>query len=240
GGKSASVFLFVAIGPVDLLTLTPGKASLIAGQSLPLHAYAFDAAGSRIRDAVVAYTSSNPDVARVDANGVVTAVSAGSTVITGTSGGKSTAVAVRVLAATTRSWVRFDSDPGDWVGQGYTYSYTSESSSIIAQAKGVKLNVYVAGGEGWIGNMAIPDSLGRLTPGTYQWLSRIDFSDPAKGGIYWSSDSRGCNEDLGSITIDSVHYTGDTLDAIDLRFVNYCDGGPALRGIIHWRAEPST
>lgn len=236
GGQSASLFLFVALGPVDLVTLTPRKATLLAGQSVQLRSIATDAAGSTIPDAVITYTSGNPDIARVDANGVVTGVSRGSTVIVATSEGKSASVPLTVLAPPAGSWARFDSDPGDWVGQGNTYSYTAESSSIIAQARGVRLDVFVAGGEGWIGNMSIPQSLGRLQPGTYQWLTRIDFSDPAKGGIYWSSDSRGCNESLGSITIDTVRYVADTLDAIDLRFLHYCDGGPALRGVIHWRA----
>ena len=237
GGQSASAFLFVALGPVDLLTITPPKATLIAGQSVQLRSIARDHAGSLIPDAVVTYTSGNPDVARVDASGVVTGVSRGSTVIVGTSEGKSASVAITVLAPPSGSWARFDSDPGDWVGQGNTYSYTAESNSITAQARGVRLDVFVAGGEGWIGNMAIPQSLGRLQTGTYQGLTRIDFSDPAKGGIYWESDLRGCNETLGSITIDSVRYAGDTLRAIDLRFLHYCDRGPALRGIIHWRAE---
>lgn len=236
GGKIDSVYLFVALGAVDLVMVNPRKATIIAGQAVQLHSLPLDVGGYRIPGAVVAWGTSDHHVARVDSNGVVTGVARGIAVITATSEGRSGSTALSVVAPTTGSWARFDSDPGDWVGQGNTYSYTAETSTITVQANGVKFGAFVAGEEGWIGHMAVPQSLGRLQPGTYTQLTRTDFSDPAAGGIEWSSDSRGCNGVTGWFTIDTARYEYDQLAALDFHFEQSCDGGPPLRGRIHWRA----
>ncbi len=239
GAQHATAPFHVTLGPVDLLMLTPRKATIIAGQTVQLRSIAVDVGGYTIPSAVVSWGTSDHHVARVDSTGLVTGVSRGIAVIAATSEGKTGYMALSVLAPTEGNWARFDSDPGDWVGQGDTYSYTSETATITAQAKGVKFDAFVAGGEGWDGYMSVPQSLGRLQPGTYTRLTRTDFSDPAIGGIAWSLDSRGCNETTGWVTIDSVRYAFDQLAALDFHFEQHCDGGPALRGAIHWRpSEP--
>jgi hypothetical protein len=80
-----------------------------------------------------------------------------------------------------------------------------------------------------------------LQPGYYGNLSRYPFHNPAKGGLDWSGNGRGCNTLTGWFAIDSVTYTGTTLTQIDLRFEQHCEGGtPALHGAIHWRAGVPT
>ena len=235
GGKTANASLSVAVGTVAVLALTPAKATIIAGQTLQLRATARDVGGFKIPNAAIKYTSSNPGVAQVDTAGLVTALSQGSAFIVAASEGKDAYTTVSVLAPTTGNWARFDSDPGDWIGEGNTFSYTSANGVITAGATGVNFGVHVAAVESWSGDMRLPASLGRLQVGTYTGLTRAAFSDPALGGIDWSSDWRGCNETGGSISIDTAGYVGDTLVAIDFSFEQQCDGGPPLRGRIHWR-----
>jgi uncharacterized protein YjdB len=239
GGKIDSVYLFVALGAVDLVMVNPRKATIIAGQAVQLHSLPLDVGGYRIPGAVVAWGTSDHHVARVDSNGVVTGVSRGIAVITATSEGRSGSTALSVIAPTTGSWARFDSDPGDWIGDGNTYSYTDETASITTRASGVHFRIFIAGGEGWIGHLHLPDSLGRLQPGTYSWPNGSLSSDPTLGGVDWVSESHGCNQVTGSATVDTVRYEYDQLAAIDFSFEQECDGGPPLRGRVHWRpSEP--
>jgi hypothetical protein len=78
--------------------VTPAAHTLVAGESVTLLARALDAAGVEIPGRAVAWTSSNPLVAGVTPAGGVTAVSAGTAIITATIDQKS-AVAQLVVSA---------------------------------------------------------------------------------------------------------------------------------------------
>jgi len=71
----------------DAIELTPAEVTLVtAGATAQLTAVVTDAGGTEIEGAVVTWTSSDPDVATVDAEGEVTAVANGTAVITAQSG----------------------------------------------------------------------------------------------------------------------------------------------------------
>src|SRR5439155_1510183 len=68
-------------------------------------------------------------------------------------------------------------------------------------------------------------------------LRRYPFGRPARGGLSWDGEGRGCNPLLGWFAIDGITYTNGSLTALDLRFEQHCEGGtPALHGAIHWSA----
>ena len=75
--------------PVAAVEVSPRETELLVTQTTPLVATAFDAQGQPIDGAVVTWNSSDPDVARIDAQGIVTARAVGGATITATSGGKS-------------------------------------------------------------------------------------------------------------------------------------------------------
>ena len=81
------------------------------------------------------------------------------------------------------------------------------------------------------------NTLSRLEVGYYGDLQRYPFHNPVKGGLSWSGEGRGCNTLTGWFVVDSLTYDGNTLTAIDLRFQQHCDGGPALNGAVHWEAN---
>lgn len=139
------------------------------------------------------------------------------------------------------NFVRLESDAGDWIGAGESYSYTQENAVISVTASAGLLSVAIEGDEWWYGDFQLPGDLERLEPGTWTGLQRYPFHDPAEGGLDWSGEGRGCNTLTGSLTIDAVTYEGDLLTAIDLTFEQHCEGGaPALHGTIHWRADDSS
>ena len=84
---SATVTVMQEAGRIEI---TPASATLESvGETVQLKAEVYDTGSTIIPGAVVVWSSSHPTVATVDANGIVTAVSSGTTQITATSGGVS-------------------------------------------------------------------------------------------------------------------------------------------------------
>lgn len=138
-------------------------------------------------------------------------------------------------------YAQLQSDPGDYIGGGQNYNYTQAAAVFTVTASGGHLSISVQGAQQWSGDFQLPDSLNQLVPGNYTDLQRYTFHDPAKGGLDWHGEGRGCNTLSGSFNIDSVTYDTGNLTAIDLRFEQHCEGGStALRGAIHWRTGDTT
>lgn len=98
-GRSASAVITVRPAPVAKVTVSPASSSVGVGGTIGLTATTTDANGNPLAGRAVAWTSSAPTVARVDANGVVTGVTAGTATITAASEGVAGTAAVRVAAA---------------------------------------------------------------------------------------------------------------------------------------------
>ncbi len=136
----------------------------------------------------------------------------------------------------TGNFVYLNSDVGDFIGQGQTYTYTPETATITLSTNSQgHLSVAVSGAQGWNGDFQTMYTLSQLEPGYYPDLRRYPFHNPAKGGLSWTGEGRGCNRLLGWFAVDRVVYTNGVLTALDLRFEQRCEGGtPALHGAIHW------
>lgn len=130
------------------------------------------------------------------------------------------------------NYVYLQSDAGDFIGGGQTYTYVPGNSTITITANGGRLSVTV---DGWSGDFLAMNTLSQMQSGYYADLQRYPFHNPAKGGLSWSGNGRGCNTLLGWFAVDAITYVGSTVTALDLRFEQHCEGGtPALRGAIHW------
>lgn len=137
--------------------------------------------------------------------------------------------------------VRLESDAGDYIGGGRSYSYTQANAVIVVTANAGHLRVSIDGDEWWFGDFQTPNTLSQLEPGEYTDLQRYPFHDPAKGGMDWFGEGRGCNTLSGWFIVDSVTYDGGALAAVDLRFEQHCEGRTAaLHGAIHWRSDDVT
>lgn len=108
-GKSASFVLRIT-DPVATVAVQPGAAALYPTQSLDLSATAMSSYGSVLTGRPVAWSTSDPARATVDAAGKVTGVAPGDVSITATVEGKTASAALKVLARPVANW----SGAADW------------------------------------------------------------------------------------------------------------------------------
>ena len=88
--------------PVESVAVTPPSMQLTAGATGALDAEVKDATGNVIRDRRVVWATTNPGIATVSDNGVVTGVAPGRADIAATAEGKSAIVSVTVVSAPAR------------------------------------------------------------------------------------------------------------------------------------------
>ncbi|HLP97099.1 MAG TPA: hypothetical protein VK149_01505 [Sideroxyarcus sp.] len=139
------------------------------------------------------------------------------------------------------NYVRFQSDAGDYIGQGNTYTYTSDSTTIEVAGIGNLISVTIRGEKDWHGDFQVKNSMSKVEPGSYPNLQRYPFNEPAQGGLTWHGAGRGCNTLVGSFTVGKVTYINSTLASIDFSFEQHCEGStPALHGEVHWVGDPAT
>lgn len=141
----------------------------------------------------------------------------------------------------TGNYVYLQSDAGDYIGAGRTYTYTQAVAQIGVTASNGRVSVSINGNESWRGDFQAMVPLASLQVGYYGTLQRYPFHNPVRGGLDWSGEGRGCNMLTGWFAVDNVSYAEGMLNAIDIRFEQHCEGSPAaLRGEIHWRAGDMT
>ena len=100
-GKSASSALSVSAPapvPVASVSVSPATSSLLVGATVQLSAVTRDANNNVLTGRVVAWSSANAGIALVNSNGLVSAVSAGTTQITASSEGNSSSATISVSA----------------------------------------------------------------------------------------------------------------------------------------------
>ncbi len=139
------------------------------------------------------------------------------------------------LLPASGNYVYLESDPGDYIGAGENYLYTTIDSIFSVSTTGRILDIFLNGDENWGGQFQTMIGLDRIQRGFY---GNLQDYNPAKGSLGWGGEGRSCNTRTGWFVVDSVTYDSNMLTAIDLRFAQHCEGGvPALYGKIHWRAE---
>lgn len=97
-GKSGTASITVTVIAVGSVAVSPTSASLTVGQTVALNATALDASGNVLAGRQISWASSNNSVAKVSAQGLVTALAGGTATITATSEGKSASALVVVAA----------------------------------------------------------------------------------------------------------------------------------------------
>ena len=130
-GKTATAQVIVIPVPVATVRVSPSSRDLTVGESAQLAAEALDTRGAILTNRPVAWTTSRPNVAQVNASGVVTAVGAGSAVITATIEGKSGVAAITVSPAPVASVVVSPSSATLVVGE--TIAFEAETRSASGQ-----------------------------------------------------------------------------------------------------------
>lgn len=102
-GHSALVAVQVVPIPVASVAVLPAAAALTVGGTVTLQAVTYAADGTTLTGRRVVWASSAPQVATVDTSGTVTAVTAGTATITGTSEGKTASATITVAVVPVAS-----------------------------------------------------------------------------------------------------------------------------------------
>ena len=153
-------------------------------------------------------------------------------------------------AATTLETVQngtlaMTSDPGDWVGQGRSYSFSTPGNLFFARSSqgGSDLTVTAqpdgsSTGE-WVLELAAPFGQ-QLVPGTYTGAVRASERGTSAPGLDVSGELRGCSSLTGSFTVlDATYETSGYVDSFHATFEQHCDGAsPALRGEVQVTNPP--
>ena len=97
-GKTGTAAVTVTLNPVATVTLAPGSNTLGVGTNAPFIATLRDAGGVVLTNRVIAWNSSNVQVATVSSTGVVTGLSAGAATVSAVSEGRVGTASLLVLA----------------------------------------------------------------------------------------------------------------------------------------------
>ena len=141
----------------------------------------------------------------------------------------------------TGNYLYLVSDTADYVGQGKTYIETPLNSLMTVTTTAYGAQIEAQGVDSWVGQIQAIANQAQLQTGYYQRVERYQIGNPARGGLSWSGDQRGCNRSIGWFVVDGVSYTNGVITALDMRFEQHCELlHDALRGQLHWRASDTT
>jgi len=133
GSATVTVTAAASTAPVASVAIYPAGTTLLPGQTWQLSETLKDAAGKVLDGRTVAWSSSNPAAATVSAAGVVSALAAGSAVVTVTSEGKSAAVTIAVSASSASV-----------LQVGPTRTYKTPCAAIAAASGGETIEIDAA------------------------------------------------------------------------------------------------
>lgn len=129
--------------------------------------------------------------------------------------------------------VYFNSQPGDYIGQGLQQTFTPPTWTFSTSRPGNGVHVGLNGPTWWDVYLVAPQDA-QLTPGVYDGAERYPFQSPMRPGLSVSGDGRGCNTLTGRFVVFEAVYgaSGEVLSfAAD--FEQHCEGGtPALFGSV--------
>lgn len=138
------------------------------------------------------------------------------------------------------SYVHLTSDPDDYLARGATTTYTQANSALSVTVVDGHVAVRILGDQTWSGDFQPMGNVSQLPLGYYRGLHDYPFQNPARGGLTWYGEGRGCAA-TGWFVVDGVTYANGAVATLDLRFEHHCGNGvPALRGKIHWDANDAT
>lgn len=129
--KFEAIEIRIVPGPATRVDIQTGVGKIVVGQQMRLTAVPFSAVNDRAHDSVT-WSSSAPDVARIDADGVLSGVAAGRATITAMAGAARSVRAVQVLAPTIRSVAIAPAKPHARQGDVLRFSVTARTPSGAA------------------------------------------------------------------------------------------------------------
>lgn len=138
-------------------------------------------------------------------------------------------VANPLLAATAT--IHYVSQPGDYIGQGETHTYTQADGTFVVTRNfdngvNVSFDHATVGALWWVASFAAADEV-ELAPGSYLDVQGYPFQDPGHPGLDFSGSGRGCNTLTGLFTVhDVVWDLFGVPQRFDADLEQHCEGAP--------------
>jgi hypothetical protein len=123
------------------------------------------------------------------------------------------------------------SEPGDYIGQGREYSFTTDiNASASTDARVVSVSSF-SGNEWFFLDFAAPQGQ-QLAVGAYEGAVRYPFQGASQPGLSYAMTGRGCNTLTGRFDVTEAEYGPmGYLVRFSADFEQHCEGGsPALFG----------
>jgi hypothetical protein len=130
--------------------------------------------------------------------------------------------------------LHMESEPGDYIGQGKTYDFSSPGDRISAGGSPDHLDfaVYASGsGSEYAAGFFAPQGQTLQAGVTYTDNAEYD-ATPSDAGMAMGAESRGCNTGVGTFTVEVIGFAADrTLKAAVVGWTFRCNtGASAIRG----------
>jgi hypothetical protein len=158
-------------------------------------------------------------------------------------GGAVVANAPPAAAAGSITAFTLDSEPGDYIGEGQTFTFTSENATITAATLpdgGVELAAVQGANVHRFDADIEPPLGGTLTPGTTYPTARAA-TDASTAGLDVYGDGRGCNMASGSLHLIELTLGGGgtTIATFAATYENHCEdaSAPALFGELRYQSS---
>lgn len=137
-------------------------------------------------------------------------------------------------SANAQTFLKFTSEPGDYIGGGQTLTFTPTdtgfNSMISTDNREIAIHLSPSSSF-WSLHLAAPAGT-KLLPGIYDGATRWPFQAPPTPGLDFSGDGRGCNTLTGRFEVlEAVYAPFGYVERFHAKFEQHCEGGtPALFG----------
>ena len=148
------------------------------------------------------------------------------------------------FAATPVTVLVLNSQPGDYIGQGQSLSFTPADGTFAVSSSGstVTLSFHNSDySQSWYLDFGTPVS-GKFAKGEYVGATRTAFRSPTRPGVDVFGDGRGCNTDSGQFLVSDFILAPDgTVSRVAVDFEQHCESpsAPALYGSIRYNSSIS-
>jgi hypothetical protein len=137
------------------------------------------------------------------------------------------------------TFIYFDSQPGDYIGQGLQQTFTPNDGTFSATRNydgGV--SIYFDGGLNWWNLDFASPMQTSFGVGDYEGATRFPFQSPTAPGLSVDGSGRGCNELTGRfVVLEAVFDAQGTVQRFAADFEQHCEGlPPALFGVVRYNS----
>lgn len=144
-------------------------------------------------------------------------------------------------ASTPQTFLTLNSQPGDYIGQGVTETFTPADGtfSVSNTSDSVSISFNTATySQFWSLDFGSPTTV-KFGDGEYDRAQRTAFRSPTRSGIDVNGDGRGCNTDTGRFLVSDFALNPDgTIARLAIDFEQHCEGAtPALYGSFRYNSK---